>query len=51
MLRNQPGQRQVEAQPGELGGHGELERSRGNAIANRCVRSAIIRATHEGWYR
>ena len=51
MLRNQPGERQVEAQPGELGWHRELEWSCGSAIANRCVGSAIIRATHEGWHR
>ena len=51
MLRNQPRERLVEAQPGEVGRDGQLERSGDSVIADRCGRSAIIRATHEGWHR
>src|SRR6266550_3975928 len=51
MLRNQPRERLVEAQPGEVGRNSQLERSRDSVIADRSVRSAIIRATHEGWHR
>jgi len=51
MLGNQLRERLVEAQPSEVGGDPKLERSPDGIIAKGSVRSAIIRATHEGLHR
>jgi len=51
MLRNQPREGLVEAQPSEVGRDGNFERSPDASTAKGCVRSAIIRATHEGLHR
>jgi hypothetical protein len=51
VLGNQSRKRLVEAQPRELGRDLQLAGNGGIIVAMRSSRSAIIRATHEGWHR